>query len=50
MDNDRIIVWNIMMVNKTQYIREGKTDGEVRAVFQEIAKQKKHMKNIRSVK
>ena len=39
-----------MMVNKKQYIREGKTDGEVRAVFQEIAKQKKHMKNIRSVK
>jgi hypothetical protein len=50
MDNDRIIVWNIMMVNKTQYIREGKTDGEVRAVFQENGNLKKYMKNIRSVK
>ena len=39
-----------MMINKTQYIRQGKTDGEVRAVFQEIAKLKKYMKNIRSVK
>ena len=39
-----------MMVNKTQYIIEGKTDGEVRTVFQEIANLKKYMKNIRSVK